>query len=152
MSSFHITATNHTAFTVSDLPAAIAFFRDLLGFSATEATRQSGDAAAKITGLPGAELDIVFVETPGHKIELMQYWTPRGRAGFDLRPCDPGFAHISFEVKEIDALVSVLDSAGYRAVSAPQIVQAGPRKGGRNVYVRGPDGIVIEFQEAPQKS
>ena len=40
-------------------------------------------------------------------------------------------------------------AAGAVPFSDPQTVPAGPRKGGRNLYVRGPDNIVIEFQQAP---
>jgi catechol 2,3-dioxygenase-like lactoylglutathione lyase family enzyme len=149
MAAIGIKRTNHTAFTVSDLDRAAAFFRDVLGFAITEKTRQRGEVVGRITGVPGAELDIAFAVAPGHMIELMQYIAPVSRRTFDLRPCDPGFSHIAFEVEDIDAAVAAIEAAGYGAVSVPQIVPAGPRKGGKNVYARGPDGIVIEFQEAP---
>ena len=149
MAAIGIKRTNHTAFTVSDLDRAAAFFRDVLGFSITEKTRQKGEVVGRITGVPGAELDIAFAVAPGHMIELMQYITPVSGRSLDLRPCDPGFSHIAFEVDDIDAAVAAIEAAGYTAVSRPQVVPAGPRKGGKNVYTRGPDGIVIEFQEAP---
>jgi catechol 2,3-dioxygenase-like lactoylglutathione lyase family enzyme len=66
----------------------------------------------------------------------------------DLQACDPGFAHVAFEVENIEDMVDRVEAAGYRALSRPQTVPDGPRKGGKNVYVRGPDGIVIEFQQA----
>jgi catechol 2,3-dioxygenase-like lactoylglutathione lyase family enzyme len=149
MATISIKRTNHTAFTVSSLDRATAFFRDLLGFTITGTTRQTGEIVGRITGVPGAELDIAFAIAPGHVIELMQYLTPVSRRTFDLRPCDPGFSHIAFEVEDIDAAVTDLEAAGYGAFSRPQIVPAGPRKGGKTVYAHGPDGIVIEFQEAP---
>ncbi|HUZ72811.1 MAG TPA: VOC family protein [Stellaceae bacterium] len=151
MPDWRITATNHTAFTVSDLPRALTFFCDVLGFKATGTTRQQGDAVAKITGLPGAVLDIAFVDTPAHRIELIQYLAPQGQATLPLRPCDAGCAHVAFEVDDAEAAVAAIRAAGYLAVSDPQIVPAGPRKGGKNVYVRGPDGIIVEFQQAPAR-
>lgn len=144
-----IKRTNHTAFTVSDIDRTAAFFRDVLGFSITTKTRQAGEVVGRITGVPGAELDIVFAMAPGHMIELMQYITPVSQRVFDLKPCDPGFTHIAFEVEDIDAAVQAIEAAGCEPFGTPQIVPAGPRKGGKNVYVRGPDNIFIEFQQAP---
>ena len=115
----------------------------------TPIVRQQGPAVDRITGLPGAELDIAFAECPGHRIELMQYLAPAGRADALPRPCDPGFAHVAFEVDDIDATVAALAAGGYPPVNPPEIVPAGPRKGGKNVYLYGPAGVALEFQQAP---
>jgi len=148
MPACRVLATNHTAFTVSDLDRALAFYSNVLGFSVSAKVRHSGAMAETVTGVPGAELDIAFVDTPGHKIELMQYLKPIDKRRSDLRPCDPGFTHIAFEVDNIDAIVAAVEAEGFRIISPPQTVLAGPRKGGKTVYTRDPDGIVIEFQQA----
>ena len=144
-----ITRMNHTGFTFSDLDRAAAFFRDVLGFTISATTRQSGPAVERITGVAGAEVDIAFATGPGCTIELMRFLAPGSDRTFDLRPCDPGFAHIAFEVDDIDATLAAIEAAGFRSFSRPQIVPAGPRKGGKNIYTEGPDGIVVEFQQAP---
>jgi glyoxylase I family protein len=148
MPSCNITKANHTGFTVSDLDQAAAFFRDVLGFAITPATRQAGPAVEKITGVPGAEIDIAFAVGAGYSIELLHFVHPVSQRRMDLQACDPGFAHVAFEVGNIEDIVDSVEAAGYRALSRPQTVPAGPRKGGKNVYVRGPDGIIIEFQQA----
>jgi catechol 2,3-dioxygenase-like lactoylglutathione lyase family enzyme len=135
--------------TVTDLETAGAFFRDALGFTLTSSTRQSGEAVERMTGVPGAEIDIVFAHRPDCTIELMRYVKPEGLRNFGLRPCDTGFAHVAFEAADLDEVATIMREAGYAPVSDPQVVPAGPRKGGRNLYVRGPDDIVIEFQTAP---
>jgi catechol 2,3-dioxygenase-like lactoylglutathione lyase family enzyme len=149
MTACAVLRISHTGFTFSDIVKASAFFRDVLGFSITPPTRQAGLAVERMTGVPGAELDIAFATGGGHTIELIQYVAPVLPRTADKRPCDPGFAHIAFQVEDIDAVVTAINAAGFEAVSPPQIVPAGPRKGGKNVYTRGPDGIVIEFQQAP---
>jgi catechol 2,3-dioxygenase-like lactoylglutathione lyase family enzyme len=148
MQSCNIIKANHTGFTVSDPDKAVAFFRDVLGFSIAPTVRQSGRAVEKITGVPNAEIEITFVFGAGYCIELLHFVYPVSDRCIDLRACDAGFAHIAFEVDNIDAMVGKVEAAGYRAFSRPQIVPAGPRKGGKTVYTRGPDGIVIEFQQA----
>ncbi len=102
-----------------------------------------------MTGVPGAELDIVFATGAGHTIEMIQYVAPAIPRTPDKRPCEPGFAHVAFQVEDIDEIVAAIEAAGYEALSRPQTVLSGPRKGGKNVYVRGPDGIFIEFQQRP---
>lgn len=152
MTRCQILKSNHIGFTVSDLERSAGFFRDLLGFSLSDTVRQHGEAVEKLTGVPGAVLDIQFAHGYGCAIELQYYIAPSGKAHYGLRPCDPGFAHIAFEVDDIDAMAEKVSAAGFMLVSSPQIVPAGPRKGGRNVYVRGPDNIVVEFQSAPPVS
>jgi glyoxylase I family protein len=148
MQSCNIIKTNHTGFTVSDPEKAIAFFRDVLGFSIAPTVRQSGPAVEKITGVPNAEIEITFAFGAGYCIELLHFLHPISDRRIELQSCDVGFAHIAFEVDDIDAIVGKVEAAGYRAFSRPQIVPAGPRKGGKTVYMHGPDSIVIEFQQA----
>lgn len=105
-----------------------------------------------MTGVPGAELEIAFATGAGHTIEMIRYVAPAVTQSAQKRPCEPGFAHVAFLVDDIDASVAVIKAAGYEAFSPPQIVMSGPRKGGKNVYIRGPEGIFIELQQNPPAS
>lgn len=149
MSQCSIIKANHTGFTVSDLNKASAFFRDALGFRLTAPVFQAGPAVECMTGVVGAEVEIIFAIGPGCVVELMRYHAPAGHREYNLRPCDTGFSHIAFEVENIDEIAPRMRAAGATPIGEPQVVPAGPRKGGRNLYVRGPDNIVIEFQQAP---
>jgi catechol 2,3-dioxygenase-like lactoylglutathione lyase family enzyme len=143
-----IVSVNHTGFTVSDLQRTSSFFRDVLGFAISPTTRHSGPAVERMIGVPGAVIDIAFATCANHTIELICYVEPRSRRASDLRHCDTGFAHVAFEVGDIDRMAVAVQASGYRLFSEPQVVPAGPRKGGKNVYAQGPDGIVIELQQA----
>jgi glyoxylase I family protein len=143
-----IVRMNHTGFTVSDLQRACAFFRDVLGFAISPTTHHSGPAVERMIGVAGAVVDIAFATCGDHTIELICYVEPRSSHTGDLRHCDTGFAHVAFEVNDIDSMAEAVQASGYRLFSEPQVVPAGPRKGGKNVYAQGPDGIVIELQQA----
>jgi catechol 2,3-dioxygenase-like lactoylglutathione lyase family enzyme len=143
-----ILKVNHTGITVKDLARATAFFRDVLGFSISPTTRQSGPAVGRMIGVSGAEVDIAFAICGDHTVELICYVTPHEARDHDLRHCDIGYAHLAFEVESIERMAVAVRAAGYELFSEPQVVPAGPRKGGLNVYARGPDGIVIELQQA----
>ena len=145
MSGFRITGTNHTSFTVSDLERALGLFRDGLGFEVTSKAPRDPKLTERITGIPGAELLIAFVRAPGHSIELIE---PAQRGRVDARPCDAGFAHIAFDVDEVDAVLEAVRPHGVVPISPPVAIDQGPNKGRRVVYTRDPDGITIEFIEA----
>ena len=150
MTTFNIVKTNHTGLTVSDVERSLAFYRDVFGFEVTEITHHQGEMVERITGVDGAEVLIAFVNLPGHQIELLQYLKPDDRRVSELRPCDTGATHLAFEVDDIDAVLEAIKAGGFEPVNPPQAVPAGPRKGGKTVYTRDPDGVVLEFQQAPK--
>lgn len=141
--------TTHTGFTVADLDRSSAFFRDVFGFTVTTPIRHSGTTIERMTGIVGAELEVAFATGGGHTIEMICYVAPIVPPAPEKLPCEPGFAHVAFLVQDIDACISAIEAAGYQAFSPPQTVLSGPRKGGKNVYIRGPEGIFIELQQSP---
>ena len=145
--AFKITGTNHTSFTVSDLERALGLFRDGLGFEVTSKAPRDVRLTEKITGIPGADLMIAFVRAPGHSIELIEYKAPAEKGRVNARPCDAGFAHIAFNVDDVDAVLAAVQPHGVQPISPPVTIDQGPNKGRRVVYTRDPDGITIEFIE-----
>ncbi len=145
-----VSSTGHTGITVSDLDRSIRFYRGVLGLSVSEPVRCAGEMFGRITGVPGAEIDISFVRAPGHVIELLCYRKPEGRVSSTLRSCDPGFWHLALKVREIDRVVAAVKRSGFEPLSEIQRVDDGPVEGLRVVYVRDPDGVVLELIEEPQ--
>src|SRR3954471_21504954 len=115
---FHILAADHTGLTVSDLERSLAFWRDVLGFELSHRTHQTGDLAAEITGVPGAEISLAVLKAPGHKIELLQYHAPEDRRRGDLRPCDVGAAHVALTVNNLDAVLERITACGWSAAGS----------------------------------
>jgi catechol 2,3-dioxygenase-like lactoylglutathione lyase family enzyme len=149
MPDFSVTATNHTSFTVSDLSRSLAFFRDALGFQVTSEAPRAIPMGERITGVPGADLLVAYVQGPGHRLELIEYRAPADRGQVRSRPCDTGFAHIAFDVDDIEAAISAAASHGVTPVAETVTIDKGPNAGGKAVYLRDPDGITIEFIQPP---
>jgi catechol 2,3-dioxygenase-like lactoylglutathione lyase family enzyme len=152
--SFRIIAADHTGITVSNLERSLAFWRDVLGFELSHRAHQTGELAAEITGVPGAEISLAVVRAPGgHKIELLQYLAPADRKQYvGLRPCDVGSVHLALTVDNLDAVLEKIVAAGWKAGRQPQTLKTGPNAGKRVIYVRDPDGTTIEFMQLPAQS
>src|SRR5437899_4350943 len=104
--SFRIIAADHTGITVSNLERSLDFWQNVLGFELSHRAHQTGDLAAEITGVAGAEILIAVVKAPGHKIELLEYRAPTDRKKHvDLRPCDVGATHVALTVDNLDAIL-----------------------------------------------
>jgi len=149
--SFRILTADHTGITVSNLERSLAFWRDVLGFEFSHRVHQTGELAAEITGVPGAEISLAVLKAPGgHKIELLEYMAPANRKkNVDLRPCDVGSAHVALTVDDLDAVLEKVAASGWNAAGKPQTLTTGPNAGRRVIYVRDPDGTTIEFMQPP---
>ncbi len=150
MSGFKVLATNHTSFTVSDLDRTLAFFRDGLGFEVTSRAPRDPGKIQAITGVDGADLEIAFVRGPGHSLELIEYLKPDDKGQVVSGPCDTGFAHVAYDIDNIDAAIETAERFDVKPVGQVAVIDKGPNAGGRVCYLRDPDGITIEFIEKPQ--
>lgn len=149
MADFQILATNHTSFTVSDLDRTLAYFRDGLGFEVTSRAPRDPALIEAITGIAGASLEIAYVRGPGHSLELIQYTGPDDRGKVRARPCDTGFAHLAYDVDDIEAAVAASADYEVRPIGAIAVIDQGPNAGGKVCYLRDPDGVTIEFIQKP---
>jgi glyoxylase I family protein len=149
--AFHIIATDHTGITVANLERSLSFWRDVLGFELSHRPHHTGDLAAEVTGVPGAEISIAVLKGYGHKIELLEYLSPPERKRTKPRPCDVGSVHVAFTVGCLDAVLSTIAASGWKAAGQPQTLKSGPNAGKRVVYVRDPDGTTIEFMQPADK-
>jgi catechol 2,3-dioxygenase-like lactoylglutathione lyase family enzyme len=153
--TFSIVKADHTGFTVSSISEALAFWHGVLGFEIVAEFDLGGELVRHVTGVGGAEVSIAAVMAPGgHVVEFLEYKSPAERSIFSPRPCDVGSVHICFEVDDIDAILKRVTQAGWQAHGSPQTLPVGKRAGARIMYVRGTDGITVEFLEpaAPQNA
>ena len=140
----------HTGLTVADLDRALGFWRDALGMEERMSQRKTGGYLEAIVGEPGADVRMVHLGFPGDgpAIELFEYLAPAGGRA-ELRPADVGFAHVCVLTADVDALLQRLVAAGGRPVGETADVDTGANAGGRAVYVRDPDGHVVELFQRP---
>jgi len=147
--SFRLLGTNHTSFTVSSLDRTIGFFRDCLGFQVVNRAPRDPAIVSRITGVEGADMEIAFLRGPGCTVELIEYKAPASRGRVSARPCDAGFAHMAFDVDDVDEAIAAARAHQLKPISPPVPINDGPNKGRRVVYLRDPDGVTIEFIEIP---
>ena len=141
-----MTVLAHTGFTVRDLDRALGFYRDVLGMRIVFEQEKQGGYLAEIVGYPNAHVRMAHLdfEGGGHRIELFEYVEPpsRGAAG---EPRDLGITHVCLAVDDIDAVLERATTAGAEPISSPVLVDTGANAGGRGVYLRDLDGILIEL-------
>jgi lactoylglutathione lyase len=146
-----MTSLAHTGFTVRDLDRSLAFYRDVLGMEVVFEQEKRGGYLAEIVGYPDAHVRMAHLQFAGggHRVELFEYVTPapQGEPG---EPRDVGITHVCLAVDDIDALFERVVAAGASSISEPVLVDTGANAGGRGVYVRDPDGTLLELFQPPE--
>jgi lactoylglutathione lyase len=113
----------HTMVRVTDLDAALHFYRDLLGLS--ELRRYDNEAGRFTLVFLGAP------ENPDAQVELTHNWDPETLSG------GRNFGHLAYEVEDIYAICQQLADGG--------VTINRPPRDGRMAFVRSPEGISIEL-------
>ena len=151
----HTLGVFHFSFTVSDLDAAIVFYRDVLGFTFVHRQVQDNDYTRRLVGYPDARIEVAQFAVPGerrglstHDLELVKYEVPEGRRATP-EICNPGEGHLAIAVDDADAWYERLSAAGIRFFSPPNEITAGANAGGKCCYFHGPDDIVHELLQPP---
>jgi catechol 2,3-dioxygenase-like lactoylglutathione lyase family enzyme len=141
---------HHTGYTVSDLDRSVAFYRDLLGCEVIATQEKEGGYLAAIVGYPDAHVRMAHLRLPGadHVIELFEYLTPPGGSA-DVEPKNVGASHLCFVTDDLAGLYERLSAAGVSFVSPPVEVDTGINAGGYGLYIRDPDGIMVELFQPP---
>ncbi|MGO9977401.1 MAG: VOC family protein [Solirubrobacteraceae bacterium] len=131
---------------VDDLPAAIAFFREL-GLELEGRAMVEGDWAGRVTGLGDQRLEIAMMRTPdGHsRIELSRFLMPPVVADHRNAPVNAlGYLRVMFAVDDIDETLARILEYGAQLVSS-EVVRY--EDAYRLCYIRGPGGLLIGLAE-----
>ncbi|HWD70776.1 MAG TPA: VOC family protein [Solirubrobacteraceae bacterium] len=127
---------------VEDLPAAIAFFREL-GLELEGQATVEGEWAARVTGLRDMRVEIAMMRTAdGHgRLELSRFLTPAPVADHRNAPVNAlGYLRVMFAVDDIDETLARLHRHGTELVSS-EVVRY--EDAYRLCYIRGPEGLLI---------
>lgn len=142
---------NHTGITVKDLARSEAMFRDLFGFETFSHASRDPAIISAVTGVPGAEVDIVYMRNGAVNIELLCYSAPVERNDFRPRPCDLGSLHMAMNVDDMDAAIEKALAWPMEIVGKEIQIDAGPNIGARIIYMRNPeDGLIVEMIQKPK--
>lgn len=138
---------NHVSFTVSDLDASVAFYENVLGLKCISYAERNEEFSSAVTGIPGVQMKIAYMEAPSCSIELIQYVSGQGLR-LDTLTNNIGSTHLCFDISGYDAWIKRMEENGVRFRGKLCVVPAGPNKGRRVCYMMDNDGNNLEFIEA----
>lgn len=138
----------HAGITVSDMERSLPFYRDGLGLEPFWDVTRDSDLIRAVVGVPFTTLRNVLLKLPeGGFVELLEYRGVERDGGGPSSASVPGTGHLCLEVRNVDDLVDRLVAHGGSTVSGVQAVVEGARAGSRLVYVRDPDGWLVELYQ-----
>jgi len=150
-----IIGADHTCYTVKDLDAARYFYCDTLGFEIAHARPEiTNRYFREIIGFPDAVVRDLYLKIPGtdHYLELFEYMHPKG-VEQDTTHNKPGSSHIAYLVDDLQSLFDRLKTVeNIEFISDPVYLDEGPNEGGWALYMKDPNGIVIEMFQLPQST
>lgn len=127
---------DHSAITVTDRDAALAFYADLLGFRVVQRGLNSGAAQARLDGVPDPVVDVIALEPAGRTtphLELLHYRQPATDrpTPAPYGPRDRATTRLVLVSDDVAATADAIRRAGF-----PVRLSAD----GGTVYAEGPDG------------
>jgi catechol 2,3-dioxygenase-like lactoylglutathione lyase family enzyme len=138
---------HHTAMTVSDIDATVAFYSKAVPYKVVKRYRVKGSAFPKaLLSAKHKSVDIALVQMPTGFIQLMDFEPGKGSAPYAHPIHHAGYSHICFQSSSKEPAILRFMAAGLKIISRfgkPDGVDIGGY-GVRYAYGRDPDGIMIE--------
>jgi catechol 2,3-dioxygenase-like lactoylglutathione lyase family enzyme len=140
-------AFSHLAIVVDDIDVSRRFYEAVFGFTSADAEfRGSGDQLAAIMGVEQAAVEGLFMRRGSFVLELLRYVNGAGSSMSGRGPADAGYAHLSFVVDDVAAM---MDAACGHGGSARRDSLTEVAMGASNPSVIGfvadPNGNAIEL-------
>jgi methylmalonyl-CoA epimerase len=126
---------DHVGIAVTDLAAALAFYRDALGLE-VEAAEEVGSQRVRAHFIPAGESALELLEATADDSPIARYTAKRG----------PGLHHITLRVDDIDAALAQLKARGVR------LIDEAPRAGAHGsrvafIHPSSAHGVLVELKE-----
>lgn len=143
MSTSATFAQSHIGICVSDLDAALRFYRDGLGCE--EGPRfEINQPIAETTG--EVRLVTQFVRSGEMRLELLAFDSPKAEGTPSSKRYDLGLTHLSFVVDDIDDAAARLVEHGGTIVEGTRSTS---RSGLHVIFIADPDGTRVELMAFP---
>jgi predicted enzyme related to lactoylglutathione lyase len=139
----------HTNIVARDWRKVAAFYEQVLGCEPVPPERAAvGEWVERLTGVSGAEVRGIHLRLPGYgddgpTLEIFQYNKSEERPETAINR--PGFAHLAFEVENVEAARDAVIAAGGRCVG--ELITAEISGAGTItlIYMTDPEGNIVEL-------
>jgi len=129
-----ITKINHVAVVVSDIDAALTFWRDALGIELNH-----------IEDVPSQKSTVAFLPVGEGEIELVKPTSDDSGGAKFLQERGGGMHHLCLEVDDISAKLAELKAKGVRLINEePQVL---PGRKMAFIHPKSTGGVLIELYE-----
>lgn len=137
---------DHVGYITHSVEESVAFWEGIMGFKAQPIGTRRKPWIAAFMGVPGADVKLVHLYGLGTHIEFIEFVTPKGEA---VRPAAnaPGASHLCIRVKDLDTIKAAILAHGGSLQGETTEITEGIAKGLRGLYMRDPNGIMIELVE-----
>jgi len=133
------------------MEASLAFYAGLLGFEVLSDRVVALPSVQRITGVVDAKIRVCMLRIPKSDVylELLDYVKGKTNASGSRSPASPGSTHICLYVDDLRTTWARLSRAGVVGISEP-IDFSDRIPGTWCMYIRDPDGCVVELYEGPR--
>jgi predicted enzyme related to lactoylglutathione lyase len=139
----------HTNIVARDWHKLAEFYEQVLGCEPVPPERNAvGQWVEKLTGVSGAEARGIHLRLPGYgddgpTLEIFQYNKAEQRAETAINR--PGFAHLAFEVDDVEAARDEMLAAGGQSIGELVTVEIAGAGTITLIYMTDPEGNIIEL-------
>jgi glyoxylase I family protein len=137
----------HVGVCVSDLDRALAFYRNLLGFTVEHDLAVAGEPSDTLLRLRDVDLKAVYLRRDGVRLELLHFASPPAPTPRTRTMHERGLTHLSFRVADLDATLTALRAANANVLDDTIIRM--PTFGAAACFITDPDGQLIELVQSP---
>jgi glyoxylase I family protein len=143
---------SHVGMAVSDLDAAVEFFREALGFEVGD-TFSSGDEVAGLAEIDGdrAQMSMRYISKDGLRIELMHWTVPGPQGTPSTCRANLGLTHLCIQVDDIEAEANRLVEHGATILERTRLTVHKETQDITMLCVAVLDGLRIELLERAMK-
>jgi hypothetical protein len=140
-------STNHVGLVVEDPDRFITIMTGLFDYTLLDRGTRDRVVQAQVTNHPDPVVDIAYLQGGGFVLEVLCYAQTSGTASYKPRPVDIGHWHLSLNIEDMEMASKEAQAYGLTEVGQMIVVNAGPNKGNKIIYLATAEGVIIELTQ-----
>jgi catechol 2,3-dioxygenase-like lactoylglutathione lyase family enzyme len=137
--------TRHVGIVVNDIAKTTDFWTNLIGFKLHIDAKEVSPYIDELLGIANPELRTVkLIDENGFIIELLEFAKYPAKDNWEGSLATTGLTHIALTVSDLESLTTKLKGNNYKFISE---IKKSPNGAVKVVFVRGPEGLMLELVE-----